>query len=172
LISIIRGRWIDKSLLALLISLAAGLMLTAPASAAAWTQPTYLYRYFVWGAQFHISSRSDEFVSEKVPMELRDSTCSGGGEFAVTMVSYQVRHAKILERKRNSLWLNGPALQYIRCKINCIEEATHRVSFDPERRDRKKSGLAAPSILPFKSRDHRDFQKCEFAPETFSIDHD
>jgi len=27
----------------------------------AWTQPGYLYRYFVWGAQRLISSRSDDY---------------------------------------------------------------------------------------------------------------
>ena len=45
----------------LLVSLAAGLLLASPASAAAWTQPGYLYRYFVWGAQRLISSRSDDY---------------------------------------------------------------------------------------------------------------
>ncbi len=33
----------------------------SPASAAAWTQPGYLYRYFVWGAQSLVSSRSDDY---------------------------------------------------------------------------------------------------------------
>jgi len=61
LISIFRRRWIDKSLLALLVSLAAGLLFASQASAAAWAQPDYLYRYFVWGAQFPFSSRSDDY---------------------------------------------------------------------------------------------------------------
>ena len=47
--------------LALLVSLAAGLPLASPASAAPWTQPGYLYRYFVWGAQRITSSRSDDY---------------------------------------------------------------------------------------------------------------
>ena len=45
----------------LLVSLAAGLLFASPASAATWTQPGYLYRYFVWGAQRLISSRSDDY---------------------------------------------------------------------------------------------------------------
>ncbi len=61
MISIIRKRWADRSLLALLAGLASGLLFAAPASAAAWTQPAYLYRYFVWGAQRLISSRSDDY---------------------------------------------------------------------------------------------------------------
>jgi CubicO group peptidase (beta-lactamase class C family) len=40
---------------------AAGLLSASPASAAAWTQGSYLYRYFVWGAQRLISSRSDDY---------------------------------------------------------------------------------------------------------------
>jgi CubicO group peptidase (beta-lactamase class C family) len=36
------------------------MLFASPASAAAWTQPGYLYRYFVWGAQFFVSSRSDD----------------------------------------------------------------------------------------------------------------
>ena len=36
------------------------MLFASPASAAAWTQPGYLYRYFVWGVQFFISSRSDD----------------------------------------------------------------------------------------------------------------
>ncbi len=46
-------------MMALLASLAAPL--TSPASAAPWTQPRYLYRYFVWGAKRLISSRSDDY---------------------------------------------------------------------------------------------------------------
>ena len=38
-------------------------MFVSPASAAAWTQPGYLYRYFVWGARFPFSSRSDDYRS-------------------------------------------------------------------------------------------------------------
>ena len=36
------------------------MLFASPASAAAWTQPGYLYRYFVWGVQFFVSSRSDD----------------------------------------------------------------------------------------------------------------
>ena len=61
MISIIRRRWVDRPLVVLLVSLAAGLLFASPASAAAWTQPGYLYRYFVWGAQRLISSRSDDY---------------------------------------------------------------------------------------------------------------
>src|SRR5271156_4263944 len=39
----------------------ASLMFASPAGAAAWTQPGYLYRYFVWGARFPFSSRSDDY---------------------------------------------------------------------------------------------------------------
>jgi CubicO group peptidase (beta-lactamase class C family) len=48
-------------LLALLACLAAGLLSASPASAAAWTQPGFLYRYFVWGAQFPFTSRGDDY---------------------------------------------------------------------------------------------------------------
>ena len=51
-----------RSRLALLpLALAVGISFSSPASAAAWTQPEYLYRYFVWGAQFAFSSRSDDY---------------------------------------------------------------------------------------------------------------
>ena len=50
-----------RPLLALLLSLAGCLMFAARASAAPWSQPGYLYRYFVWGAQFLVSSRSDDY---------------------------------------------------------------------------------------------------------------
>jgi CubicO group peptidase (beta-lactamase class C family) len=60
LISGVRSR-IDRSLLGLLVSLAGGLLFAAPASAAPWMQPAYLYRYFVWGAQFPFTSRSDDY---------------------------------------------------------------------------------------------------------------
>jgi CubicO group peptidase (beta-lactamase class C family) len=36
-------------------------MFASPARAAAWTQPGYLYRYVVWGAQRVFSSRSDDY---------------------------------------------------------------------------------------------------------------
>ncbi len=45
----------------LLVSLAAALTFASPASGAAWTDPGYLYRYFVWGARFPFSSRSDDY---------------------------------------------------------------------------------------------------------------
>jgi len=45
----------------MLISIAAALLSASPASAAPWTQPGYLYRYFVWGAGFLTSSRSDDY---------------------------------------------------------------------------------------------------------------
>ncbi len=48
-------------LLALSTILASGLLFASTASAAAWTQPGYLYRYFVWGAQFPFSPRSDDY---------------------------------------------------------------------------------------------------------------
>jgi hypothetical protein len=48
-------------LLALLVGLAAGLLFASPASVAAWTQPGYLYRYIVWGAQFPFASRADDY---------------------------------------------------------------------------------------------------------------
>ena len=51
----------DRPLLALLASLAGGVLFATPASAAPWTQPGYLYRYFVWGAQFVFTSRSDDY---------------------------------------------------------------------------------------------------------------
>ncbi|HKN01543.1 MAG TPA: serine hydrolase [Candidatus Binataceae bacterium] len=37
------------------------MLLVSAASAAPWTEPGYLYRYFVWGAQRAISSRSDDY---------------------------------------------------------------------------------------------------------------
>src|SRR5271166_6044190 len=43
------------------VILAAGPLFASPATAAAWTQPDYLYRYFVWGAQRLVSSRSDDY---------------------------------------------------------------------------------------------------------------
>ena len=48
-------------MLALLAALASVTLFTSLASAAAWTQTGYLYRYFVWGAQFLVSSRSDDY---------------------------------------------------------------------------------------------------------------
>jgi len=56
-----RRRRVAAVLLAPLVSLAVELPLASPASAAAWTQPGYLHRYFVWGAQRLISSRSDDY---------------------------------------------------------------------------------------------------------------
>jgi len=61
LISAVRGHRIDRALLALLVALAAGLLFAAPAGAAPWMQPGYLYRYFVWGAQFLVRSRADDY---------------------------------------------------------------------------------------------------------------
>ena len=62
MISRIRGPRVAVLLLAALASLAAvGLPLASPASAAPWTQTGYLYRYFVWGAQRIVSSRSDDY---------------------------------------------------------------------------------------------------------------
>jgi CubicO group peptidase (beta-lactamase class C family) len=60
-ISEIRRHRVAVLRLALLVSLAAGLPFASPASAAPWTQPGYLYRYFVWGAQRITSSRSDDY---------------------------------------------------------------------------------------------------------------
>ena len=54
-------RSVAVPLFAPLAILAAGLLFASPASAAAWTQPGYLYRYFVWGAQRVVSSRSDDY---------------------------------------------------------------------------------------------------------------
>ena len=61
MISNVHRRRVAAPLKALLIGLAAGLIFVAPASAAPWMQPDYLYRYFVWGAQFLFSSRSDDY---------------------------------------------------------------------------------------------------------------
>jgi len=44
-----------------LACLLAVLTFSSAACAAAWTQPDYLYRYFVWGAQFPFSSRSNDY---------------------------------------------------------------------------------------------------------------
>jgi CubicO group peptidase (beta-lactamase class C family) len=57
-----RSRWIYKYLLTLLVSMTAGLLLAVQAGAASWTQPAYLYRYFVWGAQFPFSNRSGDYL--------------------------------------------------------------------------------------------------------------
>lgn len=56
----VRGRSAAFMLVAV-AGFAAGLLSASPASAAAWTQGSYLYRYFVWGAQRLISSRSDDY---------------------------------------------------------------------------------------------------------------
>jgi CubicO group peptidase (beta-lactamase class C family) len=58
---IARDAMILDRLLVLLASLAAALMIGSPASAAGWTDGGYLYRYFVWGARFPFSSRSDDY---------------------------------------------------------------------------------------------------------------
>ena len=57
----VRSRSAVVSLLALLVIFAAALLSASRANAAAWTQPDYLYRYFVWGAQFPFTSRSDDY---------------------------------------------------------------------------------------------------------------
>ena len=44
-----------------LFAILAGLLFASPASAAGWTQPGYLYRYFVWGAERPFTSRSDDY---------------------------------------------------------------------------------------------------------------
>ena len=51
----IHRTWIAAPVVAVLIILAAAFMFDSPAGAAPWTQPGYLYRYFVWGAQRVIS---------------------------------------------------------------------------------------------------------------------
>lgn len=61
MISSVPTRQIDRPLLALLISLAVGLLFVAPASAAPWTEPGYLYRYFGWGARRLITPRSGDY---------------------------------------------------------------------------------------------------------------
>ena len=61
MISAARRHRIDRPFLALLVSVAGSLMFAAPASAAPWTQSGYLYRYFVWGAQFVFTSRADDY---------------------------------------------------------------------------------------------------------------
>ncbi len=59
---LVRKRPAAAGLLALSVIVAIGLLFASPASAAARTQPGYLYRYFVWGAQFPFSSRSDDYL--------------------------------------------------------------------------------------------------------------
>ena len=61
MISINRKRWVVRPLVAVIVNLLAALLFALPASAAPWTQPEYLYRYFVWGARFLVSSRSDDY---------------------------------------------------------------------------------------------------------------
>jgi CubicO group peptidase (beta-lactamase class C family) len=61
LISAVRRRPIDRPLTRMLVGVSAWLLLAAPATGAPWTQPGYLYRYFVWGAQFLVTSRSDDY---------------------------------------------------------------------------------------------------------------
>jgi CubicO group peptidase (beta-lactamase class C family) len=48
-------------LFVLFVVMSAALTFASLASAAAWTDPGYLYRYFVWGARFPFSSRSDDY---------------------------------------------------------------------------------------------------------------
>jgi CubicO group peptidase (beta-lactamase class C family) len=43
------------------LTLLAGLLFASSASAAGWTQPAYLYRYFVWGAKRPFTSRADDY---------------------------------------------------------------------------------------------------------------
>jgi CubicO group peptidase (beta-lactamase class C family) len=62
LIPLIHKTWIAAPVVAVLVILAAALMLDSSASAAPWTQPAYLYRYFVWGAQRVVSPRSDDYL--------------------------------------------------------------------------------------------------------------
>ncbi len=62
LIPAIHKTWIAAPVVAVLVILAAALMLDSSASAAPWTQPGYLYRYFVWGAQRVVSPRSDDYL--------------------------------------------------------------------------------------------------------------
>ncbi len=59
--STIRSRQFTGLIAALFVSLTTVLLFASSASAAPWTQPSYLYRYFVWGAQRIISSRSDDY---------------------------------------------------------------------------------------------------------------
>jgi CubicO group peptidase (beta-lactamase class C family) len=63
LIPAIHKTWIAAPLVMVMVSLAAVLMPDSPASAAAWTRPTYLYRYFVWGAQRVVSPRSRDYLN-------------------------------------------------------------------------------------------------------------
>ena len=56
-----RGRRAAVSFFALMVLVASGLLFAATARAAAWTQPGYLYRYLVWGAEFLVTSRSDDY---------------------------------------------------------------------------------------------------------------
>jgi CubicO group peptidase (beta-lactamase class C family) len=58
----VRKRWLARPLSAMLPIVAACLLSASTASAAAWTQPEYLYRYFVWGAQRIASPRSDDYL--------------------------------------------------------------------------------------------------------------
>ncbi len=57
----IRRRWVAVAVTALLVSAASGSLFASRANAAPWTQPGYLYRYVVWGAEFLTSSRSDDY---------------------------------------------------------------------------------------------------------------
>ena len=61
-IAAIHKTWIAAPVVAVLVILATALMLDSSASAAPWTQPGYLYRYFVWGAQRAVLPRSDDYL--------------------------------------------------------------------------------------------------------------
>ena len=63
LIPVIHKTWIATPLMAVVVSLVAVLVLDSPASAASWTRPAYLYRYFVWGAQRVVSPRSHDYLN-------------------------------------------------------------------------------------------------------------
>ncbi|HYK65639.1 MAG TPA: serine hydrolase [Patescibacteria group bacterium] len=54
---------LDCLVLSLIVGLASVLLGAAQASAAPWTEPGYLYRYFVWGARRAIAPRSDDYKS-------------------------------------------------------------------------------------------------------------
>jgi CubicO group peptidase (beta-lactamase class C family) len=63
LITAIHKTWIAVPLVTVMVSVAAALLIDSPASAAAWTRPTYLYRYFVWGAQRVVTPRSRDYLN-------------------------------------------------------------------------------------------------------------
>ena len=59
LISLVHKPWVAEPFLAIWVSVVAGLLFASP-SAAPWTQPGYLYRYFVWGAQWVADSTTPD----------------------------------------------------------------------------------------------------------------